>query len=203
MADGSQNVLMAEMMGGMYGPNPYSPFQGRIPMPGYRGTPTDAMGNPIQPPPGMTLNSPPPAAAPSAADMTPGGPNTFLSGAARPQGQYIQTSPGGQMPSGENYGSATPQTIAPQYQYMPAQQSAAPSQATPPQTASGANLQDTIAMLGNPGKVNTQGATVPQSTVGGQPSVLQQFLASQKGGTGANTYSNTGFFDTLNALGGR
>ena len=52
------DVTAAMMMGGMYGPNPYSQFQGRIPLPGYAGTPTDAMGNPIQPPPGVTLNSP-------------------------------------------------------------------------------------------------------------------------------------------------
>jgi hypothetical protein len=43
---------------------------------------------------------------------------------------------------------------------------------------------------------------VPQSTVGSQPSVLQQFLANQRGGTGAANYSNQGFFDTLNNLSG-
>jgi hypothetical protein len=49
--------------------------------------------------------------------------------------------------------------------------------------------------------VTTPGATVPESSVGSQPSVLQQFLANKQGGTGAGNYSNAGFFDTLNALG--
>lgn len=44
---------------GFYAQNPYTKFQGGMPMPGYIGTPTDAMGNPIQPPPGTTLNSTP------------------------------------------------------------------------------------------------------------------------------------------------
>lgn len=49
----------AMLMGGMYGPNPYSQYPNGIPPTSYRGTPTDAQGNPIQPPPGTTLNSNP------------------------------------------------------------------------------------------------------------------------------------------------
>ena len=32
---------------GLIGPNPYLEYTGQIPMAGYRGAPTDAMGNPI------------------------------------------------------------------------------------------------------------------------------------------------------------
>jgi hypothetical protein len=56
--------------------NPYSPFYGRaLPWPSsYVGTPTNALGQPIQPPPGMTLNSTPQqpqAAAPAAPQVGP------------------------------------------------------------------------------------------------------------------------------------
>jgi hypothetical protein len=56
-------------VGGMMNPNPYLQYQGQIPMAGYRGTPTDAQGNPIASygaaqtahdawqPPGTTLNT--------------------------------------------------------------------------------------------------------------------------------------------------
>ena len=49
--------------------NPYSQFYGKaLPWPSsYAGWPTDATGNPIQKPPGMTLNSTPQQAAPAAA----------------------------------------------------------------------------------------------------------------------------------------
>ena len=43
-----------------------------LPWPSFHaGTPTDAMGRPIQPPPGMTLNSAPPAAPRPAAPAAP------------------------------------------------------------------------------------------------------------------------------------
>ncbi len=87
--------------------------------------------------------------------------------------------------------------------YRPQQQGAAAPQAATATQQPGGSWQNTLAMLGDPGKVTTPGATVPQSTIGGQPSVLQQFLANQHGGAGSNTYSNAGFFDTLNALGGK
>src|SRR6516162_2975829 len=60
-----QNMMPLMMLSGMYGPNIYSQFQGRIPMAGYVGAPTAAMGNPIQQQPGTTLNSVPAAAAPN------------------------------------------------------------------------------------------------------------------------------------------
>ena len=48
----AENSYMSDMMNaqgiaGLYGPNPYLQFTGQIPMAGYRGAPTDAAGNPI------------------------------------------------------------------------------------------------------------------------------------------------------------
>jgi hypothetical protein len=152
--------------------NPYSNFQNSaIPFPAsYSGWPTDAQGNPIQAPPGMTLNSSPaqpaPAAAPAAA-------------APQQQGRYVQTSAGGQLPSGENYGSATPTNVPAQYQYIPAPQ-AAPQPAPPPAAnPAGLSSQQYLQLRANPGHVTTPGATVPIAS-GTQPnnSVLQQFLAN-------------------------
>ena len=55
--------------------------------------------------------------------------------------------------------------------------------------------------LANPGHVTTPGATVPESQpITNQPSVLDQFLASNQGGAGAGNYNNQPFFDTLNKL---
>src|SRR4029077_12583239 len=71
MADDDHAALNAALMAGnMYGANPYTQFQGRLPATTYRGTPTNAMGNPIASPPGMTLNTTP-AAAPAAAAAQP------------------------------------------------------------------------------------------------------------------------------------
>ena len=45
------------------------------------------------------------------------------------------------------------------------------------------------------------GATVPQQSLATQPSVLDNFLATHSGGSGAGGYSNKGFFDnSLNSL---
>lgn len=44
---------------GLVGPNPYLQYQGQIPMAGYMGWPTNAQGLPIQPSPGMNLNTTP------------------------------------------------------------------------------------------------------------------------------------------------
>jgi hypothetical protein len=199
MADNFANVTNAELLGGMYGPNPYSQFQGRMPFPGYVGTPTDALGRPIQQAPGTTLNqtqAQPQAAAPAAA----------------PQQHWGMTSAGGQVTGGAAGGEgagmsgATGGTNIPaQYGWLPGpgpgQQPQAPAAPQSPGAAPG-SLNTALAALSNPGPVTTPGATVPQSTIGSQPNVLQQFLANQKGGTGAANYSNQGFFNTLNALGG-
>jgi hypothetical protein len=56
--------------------------------------------------------------------------------------------------------------------------------------------------LANPGHVTTPGATIQPSQPVGSPSVMDAFLAQNKGGggSGAGGYSNQGFFDTLNKL---
>jgi hypothetical protein len=62
--------------GSIFGPsqqkNPYSQFAGQpLPPTSYVGWPTDAQGNPIKAPPGMTLNSTPAQAAPQAPPQAP------------------------------------------------------------------------------------------------------------------------------------
>jgi hypothetical protein len=55
--------------------------------------------------------------------------------------------------------------------------------------------------LANPGHVTTPGADIPASKPIGSPSVMDAFLAQNKGGGGgAGGYSNEGFFNTLNKL---
>jgi hypothetical protein len=155
--------------------NPYSNFQNSaIPFPAtYSGWPTDASGNPIQAPPGMTLNSSP---AQPAAAATP-----------QQQGRYMMTSPGGQVTGGaaggENagMGGATGGTVIPaQYQYMPAQQQAAAPMPTPAANPAGLSSQQYLQLRANPGHVMTPGATVPQSASSATPGpgMLQQFLAN-------------------------
>ena len=176
--------------------NPYSPYpSSALPFPSqYMGWPTDAMGNPIAKPPGMTLNSQP-AAAPVAAAP-----------AAQTPGRYVQTNPGGMLPSGENYGSSSPTYIQPQYQYMPAQQQqqAAPqAPAAPAVNNAGLTPQQYLQLKANPGPVSNPGATVPQATsTAGSPGVLQNFLANwnpAQGGPGAGFQQ--GFAKSLKGLG--
>ena len=202
-------VQAAEMMGGMFGPNQYSQFQGRIPQPGYVGTPTDAMGNPIQQAPGMTLNSAP-TAAPAAAAANPQQwalNNNMLND----MGRNLAMGQRGGMGLGDIVDQRAQNNAAYGMQQPyggPVLQSSGPNAAQPPAgggqgAAGGGSLDSALALLSNPGAVTTPGATVPQSQIGAGPSVLQQFLANRQGGTGAGNYSNTGFFDTLNRLRGQ
>jgi hypothetical protein len=237
-------VNAAEIAGSMYGPNPYSQFQGRIPFPAYAGVPTDALGRPIQQAQGTTLNSTPAAPQQAAAPSSPfanvnipqgqntavaeprGGLNTADWNALTPQQRGAAMGPllmyqqgnammpsdsfvaSGSNPSGSNPTRDTAlafmNNAGMNWNQMVGGGQAAPSA---PQIAPGGfgagTTQNAASLLSNPGPVVTPGATVPQSTVGSQPSVLQQFLANQKGGTGAGNYSNQGFFNTLNALRGR
>jgi hypothetical protein len=153
-----------------------------------------ATGQPIQSyqnwaqanPGGLSLNSTP--AAPQAPQQ---------------QMQYRQTSPGGQLPSGENYGSATPTNVPAQYAYMPApqqQQAAAAPQAAPQAGAAPNNWQAAINALANPGNPVTPGATVPLAT-GTQPSggVNNAFLQQAGAGVGMNQ----NFLNNLRAIQGR
>ena len=221
MSDDKNAALnMAMLAGGMYGPNPYSQFPNGIQSTSYAGTPTDALGKPIQAQPGMTLNqtpAQPQAAAPSSSGVN-FGPLTGLNyrgadgslqtygGAGAQPGSYVMTNPGGiGGGNAHNYDQMAGQNIPAQYQYMPAQQSGAGAASAPaaPQGGTPANsYQNALQLLSNPGHVTTPGATVPQSSpVSQQPSVLTQFLANgQPQGPGAGGYSNQGFFDTLNKL---
>ena len=162
----------------------------------YAGTPTDAMGRPIQPPPGMTLNSAPAAAPPPAAPA--------------PQQQYGRiwegTGTGGAAGGQNAMGSGGPTAGQNVSQYMPIgpapQQQAAPQAA--PQAAAPNNWQNTIAMLANPGKVTTPGATVPASASSAQPGPgsLQAFLQNWRpASSGPGSGFQQGFANALKGMG--
>jgi hypothetical protein len=205
MADsGANNVYLQELMGGMYGPNQYSQFQGRIPLPGYAGTPTDAQGNPIRPPPGVTLNSAPAAApAPAASQGMFNDPaaNAALRSQLATLAAQGMGGPGAAQAQKYRDLMTGQSGLTPLQGYQAYYTPSSPAPAAQAAGAAPSSLDQAISMLSNPGKVTTPGATVPQSQIGNQPSVLQQFLANNRGGTGAGNYSNQGFFDTLNALG--
>jgi hypothetical protein len=164
-----------------------------------------ATGQPIQSfqqwqqqnPGGMSLNATPAAPAapqqqatqnPSATDYSTSNPALANWYKGHPPGS--QMTAGGQLPSGQNYGSAVPVNVPPTM--MPGiygqAQAAAPQQAVGPQ-ASGApnNWQAAINALANPGKVTTPGATVPLQS-GTQPAggVNQAWLQGIGSGQGMN-----------------
>ena len=179
------------------GPTRTRNFPGKVPQPGYVGTPTDAMGRPIQPPPGMTLNSTPAAApqAPASSGVSPGAgyfqtyPGSMALGAqTAPPG-----SPGGiQALYGRNFAAFAPPAGSP---LSPGSMYGAGAGAPPAQPSGTGSLDNALALLSNPGHVTTPGANVPQSPPSGDnPSVLNQFLASQGGGTGRGWLFQQGLF---------
>jgi hypothetical protein len=185
--------------------NPYSNFYGRaLPFPpSYAGTPTNALGQPIQPQPGMTLNQTPaqpqaPAAAPQSniPQFLPIGFGQGTGGAAG--GQNAMGSPG-QAVGGQNVGGGY--QINPAYAIQQMQQQYAAQQA--PQAAAPAaapnNWQNTLSMLANPGHVTTPGATVPQAPTSNQPGpgVLQNFLANWQP---ASSGAGSGFTQNFNSI---
>ena len=212
---------MAMITGGMYGPNPYTKYKSGIPPTSYRGTVTDAMGNPIAPPakpPGTTLNQTQQQPAATAGGQTYGlqpsdlaGPSALnpsgnlavgmadWGGMMSPQARDLYRNSQFQNPGG-GYTNPGLVTSAGGGSTSPAQHASLQASAPPPDTS----YQDAIDILSNPGKVTTPGANVPATQpVSTQPSVLDAFLANQKGGgAGAGNYSNAGFFDTLNKLRG-
>ena len=174
--------------------NPYSNYAASaLPWPStYAGTPTNALGQPIQPPMGMTLNSSP--MQPQAA-AAPQGPTGYWGGG----GQGTGGAAGGENAMGSG-GTPGGQTAPRQWIPLPQQQAAA---AAAPQAAAGGaspnSWQQTLGMLANPGHVTTPGATVPQaqSSTGVQPGVLQSFLANwqpQQSGPGSGFTQN---FNTI------
>ena len=192
MTDTNQALMLALQAGSMYGPNKYSQFPNGIQGTSYSGTPTDALGRPIQAPPGMTLN------------QTPAQPAAPAPAAAPQQAPIRMASQSNGMPQGWNQNSNNGGIyITPTQQSQSQQPAAAPAPA-PAQGGQPTNsYQNALQLLSNPGHVTTPGANVPATQpVTQQPSVLDQFLATQHGGTGAGGYSNQGFFDTLNKLKG-
>ena len=230
MADSAQdplaNLYNAAALPYMFGPNKYSDYNDKpLPLPGFRGAPTDAHGNPIQSftdaqqqhdawnaanpsTPGTTLNSTPAGqtfglqpsdlAKPSA--LNPSGNLAFgmgeWGGMMSPQARELYANSQYQQPGG---GYTNPGLVT---------TAANPQQATGAAGAGAAAQTNPIDMrqayldaLSNPGHVTTPGANVPESTPPAQqPNVLQSFLANNQGSTGAGGYSNMPFFNTLKGL---
>jgi len=171
--------------------NPYSSFQNSaIPFPAsYAGWPTDANGNPIQPPQGMTLNSSPAQpAAPQAAAPAPRSIASYAQATPTGGGQnmsYINPSAGivGYGPQQQLPGAPINNPIGGQPAALPpapAPQASAPAAGTPLQVGQPLTAQQYLQLRANPGYIATPGATVPQSATSYQPGsgVLQQFLAN-------------------------
>jgi hypothetical protein len=190
--------------------NPYSRYANQaLPWPPqYVGMPTNAMGQPIQPPPGVSLSTPPPAPAPAPAPQ--GEPALMGNPAIRAGNQAVGLQAlnsmipmgGGAFKAGPGTPGMTAQNpLGVWGQQPPAQQSAAP-----PASSGGQPLMDyntVLGMLANPGKVTTPGAQpgVPSPSQPG-PGVLQQFLANwnpAQSGPGAGFQQS--FASTLKQLG--
>ena len=201
MADDQQNPFTMAGMMAMMQPNKYiSPaYKDKpLPLPGFYGTPTDAQGNPIQ----SFLDAQSQHDAWNAANPAPAQ-GTTLNSTPQPGVIPFQhaTMPDG-MPYGQtNLGRGVTGTS------WQGPGGGAPQQA--PQQSAPAAPQNPIDMrqayldaLSNPGKVTTPGATVPQASPLGSPSVMNSFLAANPGGGGAGAggYNNSGFFNTLNKL---
>lgn len=138
-----------------------------------------------QNPGGMSINATP--AQPAAPQQSPLLNNPGPVGPGRMQGQYVQTNPGGMLPSGENYGSSSPTYMPAQYQFMPQQQQQQAPQAAPQASGPPNNWRAALNALSNPGNPQTMGATVPM-VQGSQPAggVNQAFLQQAQGRPGMN-----------------
>jgi hypothetical protein len=176
--------------------NPYSNFQNSaIPFPSsYAGWPTDASGNPIQPTPGMTLNSSPAAAPAAPAAAQSQSPAAALysmmsqPSVMNPSGNAAlgMSNWGGFLPPGSYAGdpSQYAQQAAAPAAAAPAAAQAAPT-STPLQVGNPLTSQQYLQLRANPGHVTTQGATVPEaaSPTSLGSGTLQQFLANWKPAT--------------------
>ncbi len=189
--------------------NPYSSYQGSaLPGASYVGTPYNAMGQPIQPQPGMTINSTPqqaaaqPAAAAGAGSgILPGNPAVAAGNQAAGLqalnsmipaggGKYL-AGPG--TPGGTGAGSI-----------WNAQAGGAAQPAAAAANSAGLTPQQYMALRANPGPVGQYGATVPQSASSAQPGpgVLQSFLANWKpASSGAGSGFQQGFSSALKGMG--
>lgn len=206
--------------------NPYSSFQSSpIPAASYAGWPTDAMGNPIQLPQGMTINQTP--AQPAPAPVSNSNPQqwAFNNALLNSMGQAATNANINQVQSGLRGGMQTDGYNGPsindiinmraQNNRMYGMQGAGAGQGAPPPggaqaaPASGANAAGLtpaqyMALRANPGRVVTPGATVPESPSSAQPGpgVLQQFLAGWKpASSGAGSGFQQGFYKALKGMG--
>ena len=219
------DTMNAQGLMGLMGPNPYLQYTGKVPMAGFYGAPTDAMGNPIAsftqaqqqhdawnaanpapvaPPQGTTLNSTPQHGV---GGLQPGQWDASGTGLATgtPTGGFQHATMSDGMPYGQtNLGRGV---VTGGGQGSPTMMGQPQQQAAPAAPQNPIDMRQAyLDALSNPGKVTTPGAqmlpgtspTGPQS----QPSVLAQFLQQHPGGgtTGGGGYSNQGFFSTLNAL---
>ena len=187
--------------------NPYSNYQSSpLPAASYAGVPTNYAGQPIQMPPGMTINQTP--AQPAAAAPAAGGggnPNQALINAIYQGGGQSGGGFGGQG-SGTSFGSgAMLESLLNQGGggYSAPAAAAQPAAASP-SSPSGLTAQQYMQMRANPGPVPTYGATVPQSASSAQPGtgVLQNFLANWKPAqSGAGSGFQQGFSAALKGMG--
>lgn len=180
--------------------NPYSRYSHQaLPWPPqYVGMPNNALGQPIQPPPGITLNSAP-AAAPAAPAAPAPAQNPMINQLVGWNDLQNLNMPGRPQSTGDPYLDQV---------YGISGQRAAPQapQASQPTSSGGQPLMDyntVLGMLANPGKVTTPGAqpgAAPPNQPG--PGVLQQFLANwnpAQSGPGAGFQQS--FASTLKQLG--
>ena len=154
----------------------------------YAGMPTDAMGNPIQPPQGTTINSAPaPAPAPAAPANNQWAFNNALLNSL---GQSALNQNIAKVQSGQP-GWAQPASTGPSVSDVirmrgmlgpnpNAAQAAQPPTPAASQSPGAPSYSQILSLLANPGKVTTPGATVPASATSGQPAPggLQAFLAN-------------------------
>lgn len=189
--------------------NPYSLYQNSaLPWPSsYVGMPTNAMGQPIAAPQGMTLNSTPQQAAPAAAQpaanngaFSPEQAMRILQGTGQ-WGISPGTGPG---QGGVNNQAALDRLSQLTAGYRPQAQAAQP--AAQPAGQGGGSTMDyntVLAMLANPGNPVTPGATVPQggsSPMG--PGVMQQFMANwSPAQSGPGSGFQQGFYKALKGMG--
>ena len=229
MADDQQNPFTMMGMLQMMQPNPYTQYKGRLPIPGYMGTPTDAMGKPIQSfldaqsqhdawdkanpaPQGTTLNSSPGAGLEAQGSQARAMQDAGYGNWATLDPMMAQSTRPNPTAGAGSVGATTgwnPNNSASIYPTsaggaagagMPGGSTTA---AQPPQSNPVDMRQAYLTALSNPGKVTTPGAAVPQAQPLGTPSVLNSFLAAHPGGGGgpaAGNYTNKPFFDTLSQL---
>jgi hypothetical protein len=187
--------------------NPYSQFYGKaLPWPSsYAGMPTNALGQPIQPPPGMTLNSRPAAPAPAPAAPSSNSQWAFnnalinsMERQAADEGAAMQSGPGWAKPAwtGPTFADISNLRMANGPNPNATRAAAPPAPAAAPGQPS---YDQVLSMLANPGPVTTPGATVPQAASGAQPGpgVLQSFLANWKP---ASSGPGAGFTQNFNTI---